>query len=87
MPRLMGGNANGRHRGGVVHGVRKPDDVFARVVVVGQLAGDVLKAHVGDAVGKQDALGGLAPGQAAQAADLAVFCKGGLHLCLGKKRQ
>ena len=38
MSALMGGNADGCHRSGIVHRIRKTDDVAGGVIVIGQFA-------------------------------------------------
>ena len=46
MPRFMAGNADSGDRGISVYTLRKAYDIASRVVMVGQIAGDLLYANV-----------------------------------------
>ena len=79
-------DADGRDRRDAIHFVREADNLRLRVEVVGELAGDVLDAHVGDAVCLQDALRRLRAGQPARAAYTGIARKRALDLDLRDER-
>ena len=82
MPCLVRGNADGRHRRGRVHRTRQPNDVASRVKMVGQLAGNVLDPHTGNAVVPQDSLRRLCAGQSPQILHPRVAVKRAVYLVL-----
>ena len=84
--RLVRRDADGRDRRDAIHFVREADNLRLRVEVVSELAGDVLDAHVGDAVCLQDALRRLRAGQPAHAAHTGIARKRALDLDLRDER-
>ena len=86
MARLVRRDAHGRDRRDAVDLVREADDLRLRVEMVGQLTGNVLNAHIRDAVGLQDALRRLRAGQAARAAHTRIARKRALDLDLRNER-
>ena len=86
MARLVRRDAHGRDRRDAVDLVREADDLRLRVKVVGELAGDVLDAHIRDTVGLQDALRRLRAGQPARAAHARIARKRALDLDLRDER-
>ena len=79
---LVAGNADGSDRAGTVHGVGQADDVGARVVVVGQLARDVLNGNAGHTVCAEHGLGGLRGSQSPAGVDPGITVKGRVDLPL-----
>ena len=80
MPGLVRRDADGRRCRGVVDVGRQADDVRARVVMVGQLAGDALDAHAADAVCREHGARGIRAGHAAAVVDLRIAAEGRAHL-------
>ena len=87
VPRFVGGDADGTDRSRTVDAIGKADHVGARVIVVGEIAGDVLDLHRVESVGIEDRAGSLCAGHAAGVDHALVFFEARVDRILRPQRK
>ena len=81
--RFVGRNAHGRHTGAVIHRIGQANHLSPRIEVVGEVARNVLDAHIVNASGPQNGFCRLGAGKAPHGAHFGKLCKCSAHLRLG----
>ena len=87
MPSLVAGHANGGSRGVVIDLIRQADDIGLGIVVIRQVAGDMLNPDGSEAVGIQNPASSLGAGDAPAGILGGVAAEGAVHIGAGPHGQ